>query len=194
MCVISPVSFNVSITCRDYDDFTVRRGNYMNLMRTILDGTLMCVIFNAVVGLFWFIVPQAYSVMFPAEIKKAAAPYVKKKDLRIMNLVIYPLYILMIAYMVFSAVLSGVTGFWNLFWTGYIEMFFVNVGDFLILDCWLRSVVKDKGLIKGAENSKAWEFKEWMMKLAVPEHALAWPLIFCPLVGFICAGIGMLIG
>ncbi len=52
----------------------------MNWARTILDGIVLCVIFNAVVGLFFFVFPQAYSGMFPKGIKKAAAPYVKRKD------------------------------------------------------------------------------------------------------------------
>ncbi len=57
----------------------------MNIARTILDGIVMCVIFNAIVGLFFMVIPQAYSVMFPKEIKEAAAPYVEKKDLRSMD-------------------------------------------------------------------------------------------------------------
>ena len=164
----------------------------MNWLRTILDGVVLCVIFNAVVGLFFFVVPQAYSVMFPKRIKKAAAPYVKKKELVIMYWVLIPLYLLMFAYMAVSANFAGVTGFWNLFWTGYIEMMFVNIGDFVLLDCLGRIYVKDKNMIKGCEGHPDWEWKGWW-KLAVPEHFLAWPLIFCPLTGLICAGIGMII-
>ena len=37
----------------------------MNIARTILDGIVMCAVFNAVVGLFFFVFPQAYSTMFP---------------------------------------------------------------------------------------------------------------------------------
>ncbi|MBQ8121993.1 MAG: hypothetical protein IJ170_01590 [Ruminococcus sp.] len=32
----------------------------MKWSRTILDGIVMCVIFNAVVGMFFFVFPQAY--------------------------------------------------------------------------------------------------------------------------------------
>ena len=39
----------------------------MDISRTILDGIVMCVIFNAVVGMFFFVFPQAYSTMFPGE-------------------------------------------------------------------------------------------------------------------------------
>lgn len=164
----------------------------MNWTRVILDGIALCIVFNAVAALFAFLLPQAYSTMFPKEIKEAAAPYVVKKDLTKMYWIHGSLFVFLLVYMVCSTLSSGVTGFWNLFWTGYVEMFFVNVGDFLILDCWLRGIGKDMGLVKGAENCKAWEFREWM-KMAVPEHAAGWPLIFCPLAGLVLAGIGALV-
>ena len=65
----------------------------MNWPRIFLDGLSMSLLFNAVVGLGFMLVPQAYSLMFPKEIKEAAAPYVQKKDIRTMNLIIYPLYL-----------------------------------------------------------------------------------------------------
>lgn len=155
--------------------------------RTILDGIVMSLLFNAVVGLGFLLVPQAYSVMFPKEIKEAAAPYVEKKDVRKMHLILYPLYLLMFLYWSVSAHFDGVIGFWPLFWTGYVEMTFVSISDFLILDCWLPQKVRH--MIKGAEHCKAWERKEWLMKLAIPEHFLGWPLLVCPLAGLIVAGI-----
>lgn len=90
--------------------------------------------------------------------------------------------------MAISAKVSGTQEFWNYFWTGYIEMTFISLGDFFFLDCYLRAKVKDKEMIKGAEKSKAWEAKEWM-KLAIPEHFLFWPIIICPVVGLLVAGI-----
>ena len=165
----------------------------MNIPRIILDGIVMCVIFNAVVALFFMVLPQAYSVMFPKSIKEAAAPYVKKREIKLMYCILLILYFLMFLYMAVSAHFAGITGFWNLFWTGYIEMMFVNVGDFVLLDVLGRMYVKDKNMIKGAENHSGWEWKEWK-KLAIPEHGLAWVLIVCPLVGLIVAGINALIG
>ena len=164
----------------------------MNLTRTILDGIVLCIIFNAIVGLFFFVTPQGYSVMFPKGIREAAKPYVTRKDRRIMHWAIYPLYPLMFLYMALSAHLAGVEGFWHFFWTGYIEMMFVNAGDFLLLDVLGRMYVMDKGLIKGAEDHPDWKWHGWW-KLAVPEHGLAWTFIFCPLTGLIVAGIGALI-
>ncbi len=50
----------------------------MNLSRTILDGIVLSILFNAVVGLFFFVVPQAYAMMFPKSIKESAKPYVTR--------------------------------------------------------------------------------------------------------------------
>ena len=163
----------------------------MNWPRTILDGIAMSLFFNALVGLGFLLVPQAYSVMFPKEIKEAAAPYVDRKDVRTMHWILYPMYLVMFAYWGLSAHFAGVRGFWPLFWTGYVEMTFVSLSDFLILDCWLPKKVKH--MIKGAEHCRAWERKEWLMKLAIPEHGLGWTLVACPLVGLIVAGIGALL-
>lgn len=164
----------------------------MDWLRTILDGVAMSLIFNMTVGLFFFIMPHAYAHMLPKAIKEAAAPYTAK-ELRNLALVIYPLYIGVIAWMILSAHSAGIQGFWNLFWTAYVEMLFVNFGDFLILDCWLRTVVRDKKLIVGTEASGAWEVREYM-KQAAPEHFIAWPLVLCPIVGLVCAWIGNVIG
>lgn len=163
----------------------------MNWTRIILDGISMSLLFNAVVGLGFLLVPQAYSVMFPKEIKEAAAPYVDKKEVRKMHLIVYPLYVFLPVYWAISARLAGTEGFWPMFWTGYTEMIMVSISDFLILDCWLPGKVRRR--IKGAEHCRAWERKEWLIKLAIPEHFLGWPLLICPLEGLIAAGIGMII-
>lgn len=44
-------------------------------------------------------------------------------------------------------------------------------------------------MIPGTEHCKAWETKEWMKTLAIPEHLIGWPFMVCPLVGLIMAGI-----
>ena len=71
-------------------------------------------------------------------------------------------------------------------------MTIVSISDFLILDCWLPP--KAKPYSKGAENCKAWEVKEWLLKLAIPEHALGWTFLVCPIAGFAVAGLATLIG
>jgi len=130
--------------------------------------------------------------MFPKEIKWAAAPYVNQKDVRTMKLILYPLYLVLFICWGLSAHFAGISGFRRLFWTGYIEMTMVSITDFLILDCWLPQKIRH--MIKGAVQCKAWARKEWLMKLAIPEHGLLWTLIVCPIAGLAVAGIGALFG
>ena len=118
------------------------RSDAMNWPRLILDGLTGSMLFNAVAIMGFLLVPQAYSTMFPKEIKKAAAPYVDRKDVRTMNLILYPLYLILFVWWGISSHLSGISGFWILFRTGYVEMTFVSVTDFLILDCWLPPRVR----------------------------------------------------
>ena len=89
----------------------------MNWPRIILDGLAMSLLFNAVAGLGFLLVPQAYSTMFPKEIRQAAAPFVEKKDVRTMKLILYPLYLVLFVYWAVSAHFAGMAGFRNLFWT-----------------------------------------------------------------------------
>ena len=163
----------------------------MNWPRIILDGVSMSLLFNAVVGVGFLLWPQAYSTMFPKEIKQAASPYVDKGEVRKMKLLLYPLYLVLFVYWAISACCAGMTGFWNLFWAGYVEMTLVSLSDFIILDCWLPGKVRH--MIKGAEHCKAWERKVWLKTLAIPEHGLGWTLLVCPMTGLIVAGLGALI-
>ncbi len=67
----------------------------MNWPRIIVDGLAMSLLFNALVGVGFLLWPQAYSTMFPREIKEAAAPYVDKVEVRKMKLLLYPLYLVL---------------------------------------------------------------------------------------------------
>ncbi len=154
--------------------------------RTILDGIVLMIIFNTVVALVWLFFPSAFSSMAPKEIRKAAPP-LSKKDMVVLGVLLIPLNIFIVGYMTISSHLAGVTGFWNLFWTAYIETFFINMGDFWGLDLWFRNVAKDRIVIPGTEHCKAWETGEWMKKQAIPEHWLLWPFVSCPMYGLVIA-------
>ena len=163
----------------------------MNWPRIILDGLSMSLLFNAVAGLGFLLVPQAYSTMFPKEIRQAAALFVEKKDVRTMKLILYPLYLVLFVWWGISSHLAGISGFWNLFWTGYVEMTLVSLTDFLILDCWLPQRIRH--MIKGAEDCKAWGRWEWLKTLAIPEHGLVWTLLICPIAGLAVTGIASIL-
>ena len=91
-----------------------------------------------------------------------------------------------------STVEGGTTGFWRLALTGYIQWMVVNVCDLLFLDLWLiQRKAKRRFIIPGTEGHPGYGFKAWMKSYALPEHLLQWPLILCPLLAAIQAGLGL---
>lgn len=152
----------------------------------IINGIILSVIFCVVVALLWLKMPNAVSGMLPAEIRRAA-PKRTKREVAILYTILFSLYTLMLAYIIFSARVAGMAGFWNLFWAGYIMTFMVNMADFWVLDLWFRGRFKSRLMIKGTERCKAWRTKEWLRTLAIPEHWIIWPLVVCPMVGLIAA-------
>lgn len=55
--------------------------------RTILDGIVVCLIFNVTVAHLWMMIPNAFSKMLPAEIRKAS-PKREKKEVIILEFVL----------------------------------------------------------------------------------------------------------
>ena len=157
----------------------------MNWPRTILDGIILSLAFNSIVALMWVLKPRAFLKMLPKEIRQAAPK--RTREEKRFTLTLYPIYILILVYMIISTHLTGISGFWNLFWTGYIEMFFINMGDFWLLDVWFRAKFLDRIMIPGTENCKAWQTKNWLLTFGIPEHWIGWTLIVCPLFGFVVA-------
>ena len=49
------------------------------------------------------------------------------------------------------------------------------------------------GAVSMVEGHPAYGFKAWMKSYALPEHLLQWPLILCPLMAAVQAGIGVLL-
>lgn len=91
-------------------------------------------------------------------------------------------------YSAISLLHSGVVGFWNLFWMGYIQWSILNAGDFLLLDCLLfQGKYKEKIVIPGTEGHKDYEFKNWMKHLAIYEHFLLVPFLLIPIISAIQA-------
>ena len=46
--------------------------------------------------------------MFPKEIRQAVAPFVEKRDVRTMKLILYPLYLVLVVYWAISAHFAGI--------------------------------------------------------------------------------------
>ena len=52
-------------------------------------------------------------------------------------------------------------------------------------------ITKRRFVIPGTEGHPGYGFKAWMKSYALPEHLLQWPLILCPLLAAIQAGLGL---
>ena len=133
----------------------------MNWLRTILDGIIICIAFNGVVAFVWLLEPVGFSVMLPKGINTPLKelPKAQIKPLRLMEFILYPI---LLAYMIFSAYDAGINGFWNLFWTAFIENLFWNLGDFFLLDWWLREKYTDRLMVPGTEDNEMWKTGPWM--------------------------------
>ena len=58
--------------------------------RTVLDGVVMCVIFNVTVAFLFLLSPGSFSKMLPAEIRKAS-PKRTRREVLVLVCVLYPL-------------------------------------------------------------------------------------------------------
>ena len=163
----------------------------MDWSRTILDGIMMSAYFNLATGLIMVINPATFTTAYPKPIQKIAPPnpHAMRDKSLFSLLVILPVFL----FGTLSACKSGITGFWNLFWTGYVEWFLVNLGDFFGLDLYLREKMGPRLELPGTEGNELYSRKNWMRSLGVPEHWVQWPLIICPLFGALSAGLALLI-
>ena len=164
----------------------------MNWFRTILDGVAMSAVFNSVVAVFWLLMPHSFIVMFPKSLRKKARP-VTKEERRHTLLMYVTLYPALLVWMVLSAWQAGINGFWPLFWTAYVEMMLISLGDLIFLDYLLLKKTGNRLHADGVKDDPFYAPKNELLRLGLPEHLILWPILYCPLVGFIAAGIGMLI-
>ena len=123
---------------------------------------------------------------YPKAIQKAAPERMTKEE-NIMNGILTVIIVgVCFAYSVASILHTGIIGFWNIFWTGYIQWSILNLGDFFLLDCLLfQGKYKNKIVIPGTEGHKDYEFNNWMKHLAVIEHFLVAPFLLIPIVSII---------
>lgn len=163
----------------------------MNWLRMFLDAIIICVTFNGVVAFVWLLEPIGFSVMLPKGINTPISKLTKAqlKPLRLMECILYPI---LLAYMILSAYEAGVNGFWNLFWTAYIENLSWNFGDFFLLDWLLREKYTSKLMVPGTEKNEMWQTGPWMRKFGIMDHWIKGPIL-CAVLSLFCAGIGMLI-
>ena len=164
----------------------------MDLFRILLDGLAMSAAFNLSTGLIMVAKPTFFTTCYPKEIQAIAPknPHAMQDKLLFTALVILPVTL----FGVLSAHHAGIRGFWPLFWTGYLEWFLVNLGDFFGLDLLLREKMGSHLELPGTEGHPCYTRAGWMKSLVIPEHWLGWPLGVCPLFGLLSGGLGLLLG
>lgn len=165
----------------------------MDILRTILDGIMMAVYFNGLAAVFILINPRYFFSSYPKSIQQAASNSAtkeeKKASTKIMCLLLLPLFL----YGAVSAVYAGTSDFWMLFLSGYINWMIVNFGDLIFLDGVLFSKQKSRVMLPGTEDHPDYETKNWMRKLALPEHLLLWPFFIVPFYTLVQTGLALLI-
>ena len=150
----------------------------MNWLRTILDGVAMSVVFNSCVAVFWLLKPHSFITMFPKALQKKARPVTRdeRRHTLLMYLILYPSVII---WMILSTYQADIHGFWQVFWTAYFEMILISLGDLFFLDYLLLKKTGNRLHADGVKDD--------------PFYLILWPAVFCPIVGFIVAGIESLL-
>lgn len=160
----------------------------MDVIQAILDGIAIAAVFNGAVAALVLINPRFFFDSYPKSIQKAAPEQMTKQEKKINGMVTALIVGICFLYSTTSLLHTGITGFWNLFWMGYIQWSLLNLGDFLLLDCLLfQGKYKQKIVIPGTEGHKDYEFRNWMKHLAVMEHFIAVPFLLIPIVSTIQA-------
>ena len=153
----------------------------MNWTRTLLDGAVMAAVFNLSAIVIMFTNPRYMMACYPAAIRNAVTQPQTKREKTIYLWSMCAILLPLLAYGAASAATAGITGFWPLFWTGYVEWLMASLVDFFLLDMILFQTCKSRMIVPGTEGHPGYGFKQWVCKLALPEHLLLWPLVMAPL-------------
>ena len=167
----------------------------MDIIQAILDGIAIAAIFNGTVAALILINPRFFFDSYPKAIQKATPEPMTKQEKKINGILTVVIVGGCLAYSIASLLHTGIIGFWNVFWMGYIQWSILNLGDFFLLDCLLfQGKYKEKIVIPGTEEHEDYEFSNWMKHLAVIEHFVAVPFLIIPIVLAIQALIVGLLG
>lgn len=165
----------------------------MNWVRTILDGLVMAAYFNLFAAAVALYNPRLMFPAYPPAIIKAAPYPPTRKENRFYWLwICFGELLPLVLYGTLSTTAGGTEDFWNLALTGYIQWMFINLADLFFLDIFLiQKKCKERFVISGTEGHSGYDFRAWMCQYALPEHLLQWPLLMCPLMAVLQAGLGL---
>lgn len=153
----------------------------------ILYGLAMSVIFTLTLCLVSYIDPQSFTKMYPPAIQKIA-PQIPAESRKTEVTMLICLWTFMVLFSIISNYLSGVRGFGQLFLAGYIQFFMVDMGDFFGWNILFREKMGRKLHLPGTEGSELYSRKNWLLKMAIPNHFGIWLIGICPLGALLNAG------
>lgn len=167
----------------------------MNWLRILLDGLLMSAYFNLFAAAVALYNPRLMFPAYPPQIIKAAPLPPTKQENRFYWLwICFGELVPLLIYGTVSVAQSGAQDFWSLAIAGYIQWMLINLGDLISLDYFLiQKKCKQRFVIEGTENHPGYEMSAWMKQYALPEHLLQWPLIMCPLMVLLEAGLALML-
>ena len=164
----------------------------MDYIRAILDGIAIAAIFNGAVAVLVLINPRYFFDSYPKAIQKAAPEQMTKKEKNINFIIKIVICGICFIYSIASLIHTGISGFWNLFWMGYIQWSILNLGDFFLLDCLLfQGKHKSKIVIPGTEGHPDYELGNWMKHLTIKEHFVVTPFL---IISFVAAVQALIVG
>lgn len=152
----------------------------------------MAVIFALTLCLVSYIDPQAFTKMYPSAIQKIAPP-IPSESRKTEVIMLVCLWTFMVLFSITSNYLSGVRSFGQLFLAGYIQFFMVDMGDFFGWNILFREKMGQKLHLPGTEGNELYSRKNWLLKMAIPNHFGIWLIGVCPLGGLVNAGTGTLL-
>lgn len=170
----------------------------MNIPSLIITGVAAAFLFNYSAFLLFWHNPRYMLFQLPEFFRQGpnGQQETSKKDVRRWQIYFYTMvvFILLSTAIVCAATHSRGVSFWVLFLFGYLVGMFVNIGDVLVLDIWMLGKYKDHLTMGCNVYSETWSLKNILKKHTLPEHALQWTFIMCPIIGFAVAGLasGML--
>lgn len=165
----------------------------MNWLRTILDGFAMAAYFNLFAAAVALYNPRLMFPCYPADIiRDAPEPPTKAENRFYWLWICFGELLPLLIYGAVSMAEGGTHGFWQMALTGYIQWMMVNLCDLFFLDIFLiQKKAKRHFVIPGTDGHPSYGLKAWMKSYALPEHLLQWPLILCPLMAALQAGLGL---
>ena len=119
----------------------------MDYIRGILDGIAIAAIFNGAVAVLVLINPRYFFDSYPKAIQKAAPEQMTKKEKNINFIITIVICGICFIYSIASLIHTGISGFWNLFWMGYIQWSILNLGDFFV--CCSKGNIRIKSSFRG---------------------------------------------